>query len=320
MKTCTALSLALASAASAHRLTARQGVTADDFAVQTLKNIESNFKMNDASLPKLNVTKEWQYICPSNLNYGEQVSFFKTGTIRRDDILDAKAYYIAHVETTAVNPGPGNKASKMTMSSSTTTSQVDTKGWTVGIKLTGTVSTGVVPGAPSANGGVEISGSYTDTTMKTDSTTKTVTREEECEVGYECRLETWTFHLDIHAKPRVDGAFQLWDLINGYGKEIPTCSMPKNYRGCTQFTQRIDEWCKEETLPGGAIYIPAKQEEVHIKAPVFEANGYQTFTRIVKVFNPIVKSQKARAAEPTIGTKETVMEAMKQGTKFKFLD
>ncbi|KID62491.1 uncharacterized protein G6M90_00g106400 [Metarhizium brunneum] len=320
MKTCTALSMALASAASALSLTARQGVTADDYAVQTLKSIESNFKMDDANLPKFPVNKEWQHVCPSNLNYGEKVTFFKTGTIKRNDIIDAKAYYIAHVETTAVNPGPGDTSSKMTMSSSTTTTQTDTKGWTVGVKLSGKVSGGAEKPAPQGEVGVEISASYSDTKTKTDSNTKTVTREEQCEAGYECRLETWSFHLDIHAKPRVDGFFQLWDSVNDIGKEIPMCSMPKKARSCEQFKQRIDEWCTEKALPGGALYIPAKQDELHIKTPILETNGYQTFTRIVKVFNPIVKSQKARSVEPTVGTKETIMEAMKQGTKFKFLD
>ncbi|EFY88767.1 hypothetical protein J3459_013814 [Metarhizium acridum] len=314
MKTFAALSLALVSTASAQPHTARQ-VTADDYAVQTLNNIETGFKVNDANLPKLNVTKEWQGICIQNLNYAEQVAFFKTGTITRQNILGAKAYYIAHVETSSVNPGPGTEKSKMTISSSTTTSQVDTKGWTVGVKLTGTVGKEGV-----ASGLVELSGTYSDTTTKTDSTTKTVTREEWCEVGYECRIETWTFHMDIHAKPRVNGNYQLWSVANQYGEEIPTCSMPKNLRSCEQFTQRFNEWCTEEKLEGGAVHIPAKFDEVHIKVPVYEANGYQTFTRIVKVFHPITKSARAEAAEPVIGTKETVLEAMKQGTKFQFLD
>lgn len=327
MKIYVTLVSVLAFAASAHP-TADTGVNlhairqddAGSYARSMLTDLEAAFTLNNASLPELGFTKEWQYICSPNIWTADQVAFWHTGTIRHDDVRSLTAYYVSHVETTATNTGH-SKDVKMVVTKSTTTLQVETKGWTVSAKLSGTGGKKDVAG-----GAVEVSASYSNTKSNTHTETNTISHEAFCEPGYACRIETWAFHLGLYAKPAHWPYYQLWSLVYGYDDERYLCDMDVHLRDCDQFTDRLNKWCDPkdggllDDKGGYWVNMQPKYYDVEIKLPVYEENGFQPMSRVVLVSEPIAKRSRDVSEVAKVGTKKDITEAMAKGIKYQFLD
>ncbi|KAM3518161.1 hypothetical protein MY4038_010165 [Beauveria bassiana] len=299
---------------------ARRASSADRYAETKLTSLENQVRFSATNVPKLQFTKEWQYICSPNIWQGEQVAFWKSGSFGPEDIISTRAYYIAHVETTAVNTRKkGEKDEKMVVTKSTTDIQVKTSGWTIGAKASGTGGKKDVASAT-----VEISGSYSNTQSDTSSRTTTVSREDNCPPGFECLLETWTFHLEVEAKATLYSNWQLWALGYGYDEERHICDMEPHLRDCEQFTMRYDEWCdpNQSRVNSAGNFewnLQTRQEIVKTNIPIYEENGYQPMSRIVLVLIPIDDN----TPMPILGkerTKEGIAQAIQAGTEFKFLD
>ncbi|KAM3511350.1 hypothetical protein MY11210_005023 [Beauveria gryllotalpidicola] len=298
---------------------ARRDSSVEHYAELLLTRLENKVKLSTTSLPKLDFTKEWQYVCAPNIWEGDQVAFWRTGSFGPKDIKSTHAYYVAHVESTAVNTG-ALKDDKIVVTESTTTTQVKTDGWTIGAKLSGTGGKKDV-----ASGTVEVSGSYSKSQSDTNSGTKTVSHEAFCAPGHECRIETWTFHLDVQANATLLANWQLWALRYGYDEERHICDMEPYMRDCDQFASRHDEWCDPEQSGVNSAgnfgwNLQPRYEIVRTKIPVYEENGYQPMSRVVLVSTPIndLVGQMSEPAE--VGTRESIAQAIEIGTKFQFLD
>ncbi|KAM3533123.1 hypothetical protein MY4038_003548 [Beauveria bassiana] len=327
MKIYKTLALVLLSAASAHptettsvELHATRQEDAEAYAKSLLSNIETGFALNNESLPELPFTKDWQYICAANIWTADQVAFWHTAMIRQEDIRKVKAYYVPHVEATTTNTGR-TKDVEMVITKSTTTLQVESKGWTVGAKISGSGGKKDVLG-----GGVELSASYSNTKTNSYTETKTVSHKAFCEPGYACRIETWTIHLSVYAKPAHWPYYQLWSFAYGYKDQSYLCFMEAELRDCNQFTDRLDQWCdpdKHGLLEGGGNWVTSHPQyyDIELKLPVYEENGFQPMSRVVLVSEPIAKRPRDEVSEVAeAGTLQSITEALEKGTKFQFLD
>ncbi|KAM3448173.1 hypothetical protein MY5147_008328 [Beauveria neobassiana] len=327
MKIYKTLALVLLSAASAHptettnvNLHATRQEDAGAYAKSLLSGIETGFTLNNESPPELPFTKDWQYICAANIGTANQVAFWHTATILQEDIKKVKAYYVPHVEATATNTGR-TKDVEMVIIKSTTTLQVENKGWTVGAKLSGSGGKKDVLG-----GGVELSASYSHTKTNSYTETKTISHKASCEPGYACRIETWTIHLGVYAKPAHWPYYQLWSFLHGYKDARYLCAMKADLRDCSQFTDRLDQWCdpkKHGVLKSGSNWVVRHPQyyDVELKLPVYEENGFQPMSRVVLVSEPIAKRPRDEVSEVAeAGTLQAITEALEKGTKFQFLD
>ncbi|PQK15471.1 hypothetical protein BB8028_0005g09840 [Beauveria bassiana] len=264
--------------------------------------------------PKYTTDEDWQPICFDNWFFFTHVQFWEEMWILADRPMTKKAFYIPHIEAAAINTGR-NKDMALEITSSTTSTKTETKGWSIGAKIIGNFGKKDV-----AAGAVEVSASYSDTKTTTNSDTKTVAYKGVCEPGYECRIETWSFHLNLNAVAGRDMFFQQWGSLMGYEtKEL--CSMHFTVKRCEQFTMRFDQNCQESS-PGSRDYtLINKTKDVQLTVPIKEENGWQPMSRVVLVSEPLTaKKARAELEQSSIGTKETVMKSIEQGTKYQFLD
>ncbi|OAA58745.1 hypothetical protein ISF_06528 [Cordyceps fumosorosea ARSEF 2679] len=265
--------------------------------------------------PSYEVGKEWQYTCAANILYSEQVQFWEKMWILDgypEYPITKEAFYIPNVEAAAINTGR-NKDMALESATSTTSTKTETKGWTIGAKAAGNFGKKDV-----AAGTVELSASYSDTKTTTNTETKTVTYKGVCEPGYECRIETWSFHLKLDATVVRAMYYQLWSLGLGLGDEKYLCLMDPVLRTCDQFTSRFDPNCPQS---GASITMFNRFKEVQLTVPIKEGNGLQLMSRVVLVSERLsAKKAREESEQSSIGTKETIEKAIQQGTKFQFLD
>ncbi|KID99211.1 hypothetical protein MAJ_04693, partial [Metarhizium majus ARSEF 297] len=314
MKTFATLSFGLALAASAHPTVSTRADEQDYNATylgQILLDRLEKIAISEESPPRFVSPQAWQHTCPDVLLsfQGEQVQFWHEASIHPNDTISKRAFYIPHVETGDINPGPGDL--KLSIAKSTMNSKMESKGWTVGARVAGTFG---AKDGPSAN--VELSASYSDTTTTTKMQTVTTSHDASCKPGYECRLETWTFHIAVRARTRLLPYYQTWTAAGGHGAKTETCQMKQSVATCEQFSQRLREWeC------GRPRRSTDRTEDIELKLPIAEANGNQLMSRVVLVSEPIMRKKSGDVPEAVKeGTQQTIKEAMERGTKFQVLD
>ncbi len=286
------------------------------YAHNVLAKLES-LSWDKSQPPKYETGKEWQPICAlvalGGMGYGvgDQVQFWEKNSILTNLPVKTEAFYLSVVDAAGVHTG-GEGASSVETTKSTTNTKTDTKGWNIGAKITANFGKKDV-----AAGAVELSGQYSESTTLTNTETKTVTFKAPCQPGHECRIETWTFHLNIDATVTRDMGYQMWTVLYGQNGDKPLCEMEAQVKLCDQFTSRFDANCHKD----GRTDLVEPTKNVHLTVPIREANGLQAMSRIVLVQEPL-SAKKARAeSEPANkGTKETIQKAIEQGTKFEFLD
>ncbi|KID85444.1 hypothetical protein MGU_07306 [Metarhizium guizhouense ARSEF 977] len=332
MKTFATLSFGLALAASAHPTVSTRADEQDYNATylgQILLDRLEKIAISEESPPRFVSPQAWQHTCPDVLLsfQGEQVQFWHEASIYPNDTISKRAFYIPHVETGDINPGPGDL--KLSIAKSTMNSKMESKGWTVGARVAGTFG---AKDGPSAN--VELSASYSDTTTTTKMQTVTTSHDASCKPGYECRLETWTFHIAVRARTRLLPYYQTWTAAGGHGAKTETCQMKQSVATCEQFRQRLREWCDYSPEVNNyavawntwhkGVWPPApldRTEDIELKLPIAEANGNQLMSRVVLVSEPIMRKKSGDVpAAVKEGTQQTIKEAMERGTKFQVLD
>ncbi|OAQ69676.1 hypothetical protein VFPPC_13239 [Pochonia chlamydosporia 170] len=228
------------------------GVDLDTAIKPILSQIESNLKVDHQNPPYADTDKYWEGTCIQN--WGKCPNL---GKYRRNWIVNgnATAFYTANVETSTVNLG--QKDSKMVLTTSTSTTESTTKGWTIGAKLSGTV------GEDGTSAGAEISASYSETTTNGKTETRQVSHETFCEPGSECRIETWTFHA------KIAGSCQWKPMLDCNGQH-DQCA--EQLGGCAQF----DDVYRDNCLAG------RPDDACEVQTPIYEQSG-KPFTQIVLV-------------------------------------
>ncbi|EJP65032.1 uncharacterized protein BBA_06207 [Beauveria bassiana ARSEF 2860] len=316
MKIATAFAI-LATSATAHPVEERaEENKAEIYAHNVLHKLEM-LSWDKSQPPKYETGKDWQYTCAPILmgnlfgSSADQVQFWEKNSILTDRPVKTEAFYLSVVDATSVHTGSEGTGSVET-AQSTTNTKTETKGWNIGAKVTGNFGKKDV-----AAGVVELSGQYSESTTLTNTETTTVTFKGPCPPAHECRIETWTFHLNIDATVSRELGYQVWSISNGMLGERPLCLMEEKFRICDQFTSRYDANCAKD----GSFGLLEPTKNVHLTVPIREANGIQAMSRLVLVQEPLsLKKARDESVPANMGTKETIQKAIEQGTKFEFLN
>ncbi|PFH58622.1 hypothetical protein XA68_13439 [Ophiocordyceps unilateralis] len=170
---------------------------------------------------------------------------------------DVKAYFIPRVERGVMNMGEDD----IFFSADESTSTVDsnTEGWQIGAQIFG--------GLGSA--GVSVSAANSKSWSAGKSLTKGVSIQTTCRAGYDCRIETWTFHL------RVTGYCQLRPVIDCDG-EINACRTDWGQE-CDQFDHFRHRHCL--TCDSASPFF---HEKCQVQTPILDQAG-RPFSRLVRI-------------------------------------
>ncbi|KAM4066200.1 hypothetical protein HRG_000339 [Hirsutella rhossiliensis] len=168
-------------------------------------------------------------------------------------------YYKSFEERSVANTGDDDM--EMTSEHSTTSIDSTTGGWQVGAQLAGG-SEGVSIGISAA-----YSRSWTTGTYKTDA----VTIRTSCKSGYECRIETWTFHLSVVGNCRVK------PLIVCGGSELNVCRID-----LSRFPKQYSDYQARSCPLGSRGLRPYRHEACKVKMPILDQVG-KPVTRMVRI-------------------------------------
>ncbi|KAM3523552.1 hypothetical protein NHJ13051_005058 [Beauveria bassiana] len=294
----------------------------EDAAIKLYMAKLSNVTLNEKSPPKFSSPHGWQPVCAPVMfgPGGESVRFWHEASIYPDNIENKTALAIIHVDHGEFNAGA--KTVSFGVKKSTTLSKEVTEGWTAGASVSNSF----------LGFGVEVSSSYEHKVAEKTEEELSSERTMECPPQHDCTIETWSFQLEITATSVLNPYYQLWSAGGGYGAKIPTCQMRLGEASCEQFKQRLHEWCdySERNHPFAAwnYWYPGKwppaalerKEKVEMSMPIYEENGNQLLTRVVRRQRPLVNKAREVSRDAKTETLESIAEAIEQGVKFEFLD
>ncbi|PHH85425.1 hypothetical protein CDD83_430 [Cordyceps sp. RAO-2017] len=168
---------------------------------------------------------------------------------------DVEVYIVPYVEKALMNVGDDDAI--MTTEHSTASIDSTVKGWQVGAQLT------------SAYSGIGISGSYSKVWTTGTYRTAAVSVQSTCKAGYDCRVETWTFHV----------------RIVGYCRLVPFIRCDAEADACQsswtpETTQFVDFTRKHCSSTGPSA--PYRFEACEVTTPVLDHTG-NPFTRLVRI-------------------------------------
>ncbi|KAM4062121.1 hypothetical protein HRG_008970 [Hirsutella rhossiliensis] len=190
-------------------------------------------------------------------------------------------YYTPYMENSIINMGDDDIT--FSVEQSTTSIDSTTEGWQIGAQLTA--------GAESVALG--ISAGYSKSWTTGNYKTKAVSIHTTCKPGYDCRIETWTFHL------KISGSCKLRPIIV-CGAEIDACVGKFSRAPSNQFKAFGQKHC-----PSHPPNQPYKFEACEVNTPIFDQVG-KPLTRLVRISEKIIpesddneatKALKAVAAE-----------------------
>ncbi|RDA93540.1 hypothetical protein CP533_3974 [Ophiocordyceps camponoti-saundersi (nom. inval.)] len=167
------------------------------------------------------------------------------------------AYFIPRVENGVMNLGDDD----ISFSADESTSTVDStsEGWQIGAQIFGGIG----------SAGVAVSAGFSKTLSAGKSQTKGVSIQTTCRSGFDCRIETWTFHL------RVTGHCQLRPIIDCNG-EIDPCRAEFGLT-CSQYNDFRHKYCL--TCDSATSFF---HEKCQVQTPILDQAGHP-FTRLVRI-------------------------------------
>ncbi|RCI12532.1 hypothetical protein L249_1184 [Ophiocordyceps polyrhachis-furcata BCC 54312] len=213
-------------------------VTESTCAVWFVQCIKTNFKMNKVLVPRYPVSPGSRH----QMEYKPEIT----------------AYFIPRVENGVMNLGDDD----ISFSAEESTSTVDStsEGWQIGAQIFG-------GGGGSA--GVAVSAGFSKTWSLGKGKTKGVSVQTTCRSGFDCRIETWTFHL------RVTGHCQLRPVIDCNG-EIDPCHGEWGLT-CSQYNDFRHRHCL--TCDSASSFF---HEKCQVQTPILDQAGHP-FTRLVRI-------------------------------------
>ena len=235
-----------------------------------LTSIEEGFAIDASAPPSYRSTQIKEATCAPYWYKCKNIDFSLQHLLRNGS---AEAWYTVNVEHAIVNTN--DAPAKISLTTSTTSTQSRTKGWTVGAKMSSSFRIN------GSNVGVEVSSSYSDTTTAGKTETRSVATETTCAPGYECRVETWTFHVTFAGECEMRPMFHC-------GGEHDVCREP--WDGCSQLVAYRRKWCRlgEATRD---------MNTCEAQTPVLDDSG-KPMARIVLIANKLHVGAEKRADEP----------------------
>lgn len=235
-----------------------------------LSRIENSFAIDTMNPPFYDTEWAWEPTCIEYFGKCTHAAFF-----HRHLLVEGKpdVTYTSHIETAQVNSVHGE--SRLSMKSSTSVTDFTTTGWTIGAKLS------IQGGTEEAKGGAEVSATYSNSATTSNTYTKEFVHEAPCDPGSECRIETWTFHVEVDGLCKSHGMincrdFGTWDQ----------CADPG--RACAQFNNFYERNCLEISNPA-----------CKVKTPVFDDTG-KPVSHIVIVSESLEATKKRSELEPSM--------------------
>ncbi|PHH93160.1 hypothetical protein CDD83_16 [Cordyceps sp. RAO-2017] len=174
-------------------------------------------------------------------------------------------YFIPRVERGLINTGDDDIS--LLVEESTSTIDSTTSGWQIGAQIFGGVTAGV------GYAGIAISAGYSKSWTTGTSSSKGVSVHTTCRSGYDCRVETWTFHI------KVSGHCQHQPIINCAG-EMDPCAKSWSTT-CHQFETFRNKHCY--TCNPVSPYV---HEACEVHTPVLDQVG-MPFIRLVRIAEKI---------------------------------
>ncbi|KAF4591923.1 hypothetical protein GQ602_002222 [Ophiocordyceps camponoti-floridani] len=168
------------------------------------------------------------------------------------------AYFIPRLERGIMNLGDDD----ISFAADESTSTVDstTEGWQIGAQISSSL-------------GLSVSASFSKSQSAGTSQTKGVSIQTTCRAGYDCRIETWTYHL------RITGYCQLRPVIDCDG-EINPCQ-PNMGLMCDQYFDFRQRHCL-----GCGSASPFFHEKCQVQTPILDPAG-RPFSRLVRISEKI---------------------------------
>ncbi|RDA85256.1 hypothetical protein CP532_2327 [Ophiocordyceps camponoti-leonardi (nom. inval.)] len=212
-------------------------VTENTCAVWFVRCVKTEFKINKMLVPRYPLSPGSRH----QIEYNPEIT----------------AYFIPRVENGVMNLGDDD----ISFSAEESTSTVDStsEGWQIGAQIFG----------GSGSAGVAVSAGFSKTWSLGKGKTKGVSIQTTCRSGFDCRIETWTFHL------RLTGYCQLRPVIDCNG-EIDPCRGEWGLT-CSQYNDFRHKYCL--TCDSASSFF---HEKCQVQTPILDQAGHP-FTRLVRI-------------------------------------